>query len=77
MKIAVSIPDPVYRSAEALARRLGVPRSRLYATAVAELVSRYQADEVTSRLDEAHAESPSLDPALVALQAASLPKDEW
>jgi hypothetical protein len=78
MKTAVSIPDSVYRSAEALARRLGVSRSRLYATAVSEMVARYQAGEVTARLDEVYeSEPPNLDPAIAALQARSLPKDDW
>lgn len=37
MKTAISIPDKVFRSADALARRLGISRSELYTTAITEL----------------------------------------
>ena len=75
MKTAVSIPESVYRSAEALARRLHVTRSRLYATALAEFVARYETDEITRKLDAVHGEDPpSLDPVLERLQSLSPPK---
>jgi hypothetical protein len=77
MKTAISLPEGVYRSAEALARRLGVSRSRLYATAVAELVAKYETDEITKRLDAVHGEDPPpLDPVLERLQSLSFPADE-
>jgi metal-responsive CopG/Arc/MetJ family transcriptional regulator len=34
MKTAISVPDDVYREAEATARRLGISRSELYSTAM-------------------------------------------
>ena len=78
MKVAVSVPDAVFKSAESLARRLGVSRSHLYATAVAEYVARHRRSEVTRRLDDVYAkESSALDPGLGRAQARSLPKDEW
>ena len=80
MKTAVSLPESVYRSAESLARRLGVSRSRLYATAVAEFVARYETDEITKRLDAVLGEDPAtLDPVLERLQSLSIPPDgrEW
>ncbi|MDO8738698.1 MAG: hypothetical protein Q7J17_06995, partial [Candidatus Deferrimicrobium sp.] len=42
MKTAVSIPDKIFRSADSLAKRLGVSRSRLYADALADFLSRRQ-----------------------------------
>ena len=39
MKIALSIPDDLFESGETLSKRLGVSRSRLYATALAEFVA--------------------------------------
>jgi len=36
MKIAISIPDPIFQAAEGLAHRLGISRSELYAEALAE-----------------------------------------
>lgn len=76
MKTAISIPDPLFDSAETLAARLGVSRSQLYATALARLLAEYERSEVTARLDAVYggaAGEPSrLDAAAVALQARSL-----
>ena len=36
MKTAISLPDELFAAAEKLAERLGVSRSQLYATALAE-----------------------------------------
>ncbi len=77
MKTAISIPDPLFRSAENLARRLGVSRSELYANAVLEYVSRHQKSEITRRLNEIATESSDLDPLIAKMQSASLPKDRW
>jgi metal-responsive CopG/Arc/MetJ family transcriptional regulator len=35
MKTAISLPDELFESADALARRMGISRSKLFATAVA------------------------------------------
>jgi metal-responsive CopG/Arc/MetJ family transcriptional regulator len=78
MKTAISIPDKVFRSADALARRLGVSRSQLYATAVSEFLSKYQGRQVTKCLDSVYAEEDSsLSPNLAMLQLKSLPREEW
>ena len=54
MKTVISIPDPVFRSAEELAQRLGISRSELYSKAVAEFIERHRDDLVTHRLNEVH-----------------------
>ena len=78
MKTAISIPDTVFRSAESLAKRLGVSRSALYSKAVFEYVSRHRKSEVTRRLNEIYeTESSELDPVIAKMQWASLPKDRW
>jgi len=78
MKTAISVPDKVFRSADALAKRLGVSRSQLYTTAVSELLSRHQGRQVTKRLDSIYAEEDSsLSLSLALLQAKSLPREEW
>ncbi len=51
MKTAVSIPDDIFASADAFARRTGRSRSELYATAVREYLARHQEDPVTAQLD--------------------------
>lgn len=58
MKTAVSIPDPVFRAAELLAKRLKLPRSRLYALALADYVERHADDDITRRLDASLAAHP-------------------
>jgi metal-responsive CopG/Arc/MetJ family transcriptional regulator len=78
MKTAISIPDKVFRSADALAKRLGISRSELYSTAISEFLSKYQGRNLTSRLDEVYAEEDSSLPSnLARLQSKSLAKEEW
>lgn len=78
MKTGISIPDKVFRSADALAKRLGVSRSELYTTAIAEFLSKHQGRHVTARLDAIYAEEDSsLSPNLIRLQAKSLVSEEW
>jgi metal-responsive CopG/Arc/MetJ family transcriptional regulator len=73
MKTKISIPDKVFRSADALAKRLGVSRSELYTTAITEFLSKYQGRYITARLDAIYAEEDSsLSPNLIRLQTKSL-----
>jgi hypothetical protein len=51
MKVAVSVPDLLFRDAEAVSRRLRVPRSQLYARALEAFVRKHSAEDVTARLD--------------------------
>ena len=78
MKTAVSLPDQLFKSAEALAGRLGMSRSRLYATAIEEFVARHRAARVTEKLDAVYAaESSSLSPDVAAAQQRTLKRSEW
>jgi metal-responsive CopG/Arc/MetJ family transcriptional regulator len=78
MKTAVSIPDKVFRSADSLAKRLGVSRSNLYATALAEFLAQQQHLQVKERLDAVYGKQESApDSGLVDLQVESLPPEEW
>ena len=78
MKTAVSIPNPIFEAAEELTSRLGISRSQLYAKAVERFVDDYRQKNVTEALDRVYGEEPAeLGPGLVALQATSLPADEW
>lgn len=79
MKTAVSIPDRVFQSAEKLAARLGVSRSRLYAKALASLVEKHREDLITSQLNEIYGpggDQSSLDRAVRLLQSRSLPREK-
>ncbi len=51
MKIAVSVPDEVFREAEQLARRMKCSRSEVYSRALAEYVARHAVDRVTEAMN--------------------------
>jgi metal-responsive CopG/Arc/MetJ family transcriptional regulator len=53
MKVAVSIPDPLFRDAERVSRRLRVPRSQLYSRALEAYVRQHSGDEITGRMNAA------------------------
>ena len=78
MKIALSIPDELFDSAESLSKRLKVSRSRLYATALEDFVAKHHAKKVTERLNAVYAAQDSrLYRAIRRLQARSLPQNPW
>ena len=78
MKTAISLPDQLFRSGDALAKRLGVSRSELYARALAEYLAKNRSDRITDRLNAvAAAEETRLDPALAAAQVRALPREAW
>ena len=53
MKVAVSIPDPVFAEAEDLARRLKYSRSKLYARAIDDFVQSHAPDRITEAMNAA------------------------
>ena len=78
MKTAISIPDELFESADALAEQMGVPRSRLYATAVAEYLAKHRDRDVTSRLNQVYADEPSgMVEAMRSAQVRSVSSTEW
>jgi len=78
MKVAISLPDPVFLAAERLASRLRVSRSQLYATALEEYVAGHDDARVTEQLDAVYdATASTLDPALAAAQARVLDDEAW
>jgi metal-responsive CopG/Arc/MetJ family transcriptional regulator len=78
MKVAVSIPEDLFDSAESLGKRLGVSRSRLYATALAEFLAKHKGRKTTERLNRVYAEEESrLEKPLRQLQARSLGGESW
>ena len=78
MKTAVSLPDDLFRLAEAAARRLRISRSQLYATAISEYLDREQKDAVTERLNEVYSRRPAkVDSAVHHAQLSSIDQDSW
>ena len=78
MKVAVSIPDELFETAETLGKRLRVSRSRLYATALAEFLSKHRGRKVTDRLNTVYgAEEGRLEPGVRRLKRRSLERGSW
>lgn len=78
MKTALSIPDDLFASADALAKRLGLSRSRLYASALQEFIAKHKSKNVTDRLNAVYAsQDSSLDETLRQIQARSIEKNTW
>jgi predicted transcriptional regulator len=73
VKITVSIPASLFDGADRLARRRGVPRSRLYTEALRRYVADDSDSEVTRQLDELADEMDTrTDPVIRELQRRAL-----
>ena len=79
MKTAVSIPDPIFKEADDLAARLGLSHSELYARALKRYLATRRHSKVTEALNAIYAreKSAGIDDALTAMQAASVPREDW
>jgi metal-responsive CopG/Arc/MetJ family transcriptional regulator len=78
MKTAFSLPDEIFRQAEAAAKKLRISRSKLYAAAIAEYLDRHRAEWVTERLNQVYSrEDSKLEPALERATLKTLAKDRW
>jgi metal-responsive CopG/Arc/MetJ family transcriptional regulator len=73
MKTAISLPDDLFESADALAQRLGMSRSALIAAALAEYISKHRASKVTERLDAVYrVEDARIEPPLRSAQRRAM-----
>jgi hypothetical protein len=78
MKVAVSIPDPVFEAGEHLAQQLKLSRSQLYSDALAAYLSSRGAVAVTAQLNAIYAAAPSrLDESLTKAQGQALSHETW
>lgn len=78
MKTAISIPDELFESVDALAEELGVSRSELYARAVEEYVAKHRSADITAALNDVYGDEVSgVDPGLRSAQARSTNTVEW
>jgi hypothetical protein len=73
MKVAISVPDRVHRAADRAARRMGVPRSRIYVKALEAYLAATSEEEITRQLDAVYgSEAGPADPFLAAASRATL-----
>jgi metal-responsive CopG/Arc/MetJ family transcriptional regulator len=78
MKTAVSLPEELFRRAEAAARKMRISRSQLYANAIAEFLERRRTRNITESLNNIYGKEPSkLEPALHSAQIKSLQTEDW
>jgi hypothetical protein len=79
MKIAVSIPDILFRNAENVIKRLGLTRSEFYQRALSQYVQQSDDQTLTAALDKVYGDNPDagLDPVLEGLQNASISHEHW
>lgn len=78
MKTAISVPDDVFRRAEAAARKLGMSRSELYSRAVLTFLEQHEHEGVTAALDALYGEVDSaVEPAVARAQTRLLEPDAW
>jgi hypothetical protein len=78
MKVAISVPDPVFRAGESMARQLKLSRSELYAKALSAYIGSRGAVAVTAKLNEVYAsESSAVDAPLSAAQLRLLKNEAW
>jgi metal-responsive CopG/Arc/MetJ family transcriptional regulator len=77
MKVAISVPDPLCKAADTLARRLKKSRSQLYSDALSAYLGAHAAAAVREQLDSIYAKVDSTpDPALMKLMVEALDPDE-
>jgi metal-responsive CopG/Arc/MetJ family transcriptional regulator len=51
MKTAISLPDDLFASTDALAERLGMSRSALIAAALTEFIAKHRSTKISERLN--------------------------
>ncbi|NBU98351.1 MAG: ribbon-helix-helix domain-containing protein [Spirochaetia bacterium] len=82
MKTAISIPDDIFVSAEKMAKKLGIPRSRLFTRAIEEFLENHSKEKITKKLNKVY--TPKSDkikdvvhnPSIQILRE-SLKNDSW
>jgi len=73
MKTAISIPDELLSDIERTAKKLGIPRSQLFARALEEFITNHAPQDVTARINQIlETENSSVDAHLAAMQAATM-----
>lgn len=78
MKTAISLPDSVFKEAEALAKQLGLSRSELYTNALKIYLRKYNRERILHKLNQVYSEESSeVEPVLSKMQFMSLSPEDW
>jgi metal-responsive CopG/Arc/MetJ family transcriptional regulator len=78
MKVAVSIPDSIFQAADRLAQERNMPRSQLFAEALASYLEVHGSKAITAALNEIYADEKSgLDQEWQHAQSGVLENETW
>lgn len=77
MKTAISLPDPLFAEADAVATRLGISRSELYATALAEYLAKFRDAQITAKLNAVYERPMPPDKVLRSAAKRLLEDETW
>ncbi|MCG6195519.1 ChpI protein [Leptospira sp. FAT2] len=82
MKTAISIPDELFKTAEKTAKKLGIPRSQLFAKALEEFIQSHSKESVTEKLNKVYSSKSkelksNIADLSVELLRKSLKNDSW
>jgi len=78
MKVAVSVPDPIFEAAERLAKQHSVPRSQIFAEALAAYIKAHDSEAITSQLNEVYAQGASgVESGLAKAQLQAISHESW
>ena len=80
MKTTISLPDPLFVSADRMARQLGISRSALFQRALGSFVVRSKETVITERLNavyQGHRGRGRLEPLLKSMQTMSIREERW
>jgi metal-responsive CopG/Arc/MetJ family transcriptional regulator len=78
MKIAISLPDPLFNAAEELAEQLHVSRSQLYAQALSEYLGQRHEAAVTQKLNAVYGQgAEGVESAAMNAQLQVLGREAW
>ena len=78
MKVAVSIPDPIFEAAEQLAKERNIPRSQVFAEALSAYLELRNSESVTALLNEVYGhENSEVDNALAKAQFDVMNHEAW
>jgi metal-responsive CopG/Arc/MetJ family transcriptional regulator len=78
MKVAISLPDPLFSAAENMAEQLHISRSQLYARALSEYLDKRQEAIIAQKLNAVYGEiAEGIDPAIKKAQSRVLDDEAW
>ncbi|MEE8339425.1 MAG: hypothetical protein V3R56_04725 [Xanthomonadales bacterium] len=78
MKVAVSIPDPIFEAAEQLAKERNIPRSQVFAEALSTYLELRNSESVTAILNDIYGrETSKVEEALTKAQFDAINHEAW